>query len=76
MLIILIKEYYWVLRYAKITGWPKTLPILSFFSVLRLYADARGYTKGGGNGGKHGDDDVEDLSPDVLVFHFFLIYDL
>ena len=29
-----------------------------------LHAHARGHPEGGGNGGKHGDDDVENLSPD------------
>ena len=38
--------------------------------VWALRADARGHTEGGGNGGEHGDDDVEDFSPDVLVHDF------
>ena len=33
-------------------------------------AHAGGHPKGGGDGGKYGDHDVQDLAPDVLVFHF------
>jgi hypothetical protein len=40
-----------------------------------LHAHARGHPEGGGNGGKHGDNDVENLSPDAFTFHF-LINDL
>ena len=41
-----------------------------------LHAYAGGYSKGGGNGGEYGDYDVEDFSPDALVFHFdFCFYD-
>ena len=32
--------------------------------VPNLHAHTRGHSKSGGNGGKHGDDDVENLSPD------------
>ena len=38
-------------------------------------AHAGGYSEGGGDGGKYGDDDVEYLAPSVF-FHVFLIYDL
>ena len=34
-----------------------------------LIAHARGYPKGGGDGRKDGDGDVEDLAPDFFV-HF------
>ena len=34
-----------------------------------LHAHARGHSEGSGNGGEHGDDDVQDFTPKVLVFH-------
>ncbi len=40
------------------------------FFFLLLHAHARCYPEGSGNGGKYGDDDVENLSPDAFVFHF------
>ena len=36
---------------------------------LFLYANAAGHSESGGNGGEHGDYDVEDFTPDVFVFH-------
>jgi hypothetical protein len=36
--------------------------------LFGLYAHARGHTEGGGYGGKHGDYDVEDFTPDAFVF--------
>ena len=36
-------------------------------------ADARAHPEGGGNGGEHGDDDVQDFTPKVFVHG---IYDL
>ena len=42
--------------------------MLAFFG---LYAHARGHPEGSGNGGKHGDYDVEDFTPKVFVSHFF-----
>ena len=40
---------------------------------LRFFLDthARGDTESGGNGGEHGDYDVQDFTPKGLVFHFF-----
>jgi len=40
--------------------------------LVFLHAHARGDPEGGGDGGEHGDDDVDDFSPDVLVFHSFV----
>jgi hypothetical protein len=42
---------------------------------LRFFLDAhaRGDTESGGNGGEHGDYDVQDFTPKGLVFHFFLV---
>ena len=37
--------------------------------MLFLYANAAGHSESGGNGGEHGDYDVEDFTPDVFVFH-------
>ena len=37
-----------------------------------LHAHARCHPEGGGNGGKHGDDDVENLSPNAFTFHFLV----
>ena len=36
---------------------------------------AGGHTEGGGNGSQYGDDYVDNLTPNVLVFHF-LSYEL
>ena len=36
---------------------------------LFLHAHARGHPEGGCNGGKHGDDNVENLSPYTFTFH-------
>ena len=45
-------------------------------SLFVLHAHARSHPEGGGDGGKYGDYDVQDFSPDVLVFHlWFLIND-
>ena len=44
-------------------------------SLFVLHAHARSHPEGGGDGGKYGDQNVQDFSPDVLVFHD-LIYDL
>jgi len=41
--------------------------------VRTLHAHTRSHPEGGGDGGEYGDDDVEDFSPDVLVFHSFFI---
>ena len=41
-----------------------------------LHSHARGHPEGGGNGGKYSDNDVENLSPNWILFHGFLIYDL
>ena len=53
-------------------GPPKGNP--AFCLRLLHQVHARAHPKGGGDGSKYGDDDVENLAPDVLVFHF-LIYD-
>ena len=37
---------------------------------FHLHAHAGSHPEGGGDGGKYGDNDVQDLAPDVLVFHF------
>ena len=34
---------------------------------LVLHSHAGGYAKGGGNGGEHGDDDVQDFLPKRFV---------
>ena len=34
-----------------------------------LHAHAGGHSEGGGDGGKYGDHDVQDLAPDFFVFH-------
>ena len=33
------------------------------------HSDARGDSKGGGNGGEYGDEDVQDFAPKLFVFH-------
>jgi hypothetical protein len=38
-------------------------------SLFVLHAHARSHPEGGGDGGKYGDQNVQDFSPDVLVFH-------
>ena len=40
--------------------------------VRTLHAHTRSHPEGGGDGGEYGDDDVDDFSPDVLVFHSFV----
>ena len=35
-----------------------------------LHAHAGSHSESGGDGGKYGDHDVQDLAPNVLVFHF------
>ena len=37
-------------------------------------AHAGGYSEGGGDGGKYGDDDVEYLAPSVFVFHDVCVF--
>ena len=39
-----------------------------------LIAYAGSHPEGGGDGGEYGDQNVQDLAPDVLVFHEFLSY--
>ena len=39
------------------------------FSLLVHHSDARGDSKGGGNGGQYGDEDVQDFAPKLFVFH-------
>ena len=36
---------------------------------FHLHAHAGSHTEGGGDGGKYGDQNVQDFAPDVLVFH-------
>jgi len=38
-----------------------------------LHPHTRSHPEGGGDGGEHGDDDVDDFSPNVLVFHSFFV---
>lgn len=38
-------------------------------SFLFLYPHAGGHAEGSGNSGQYGDDDVENLSPDRILFH-------
>ena len=45
-------------------------------SVLFSRSYAGGYPEGGGNGGEYGNEDVEDFSPEVFVFHVFLDLEL
>ena len=33
------------------------------------HPDARGHTKGGGDGGQHSDENVQDFAPELFVFH-------
>ena len=40
-------------------------------AVLLLHAHARGHPEGGGNGGQHGNDDVQDFAP-KFFFHELL----
>ena len=39
----------------------------NFFLVH--HPDARGHTKGGGDGGQHSDENVQDFTPELFVFH-------
>ena len=43
--------------------------VLSTGYVLCLHA--RAHSEGGGNGGEHGDYDVQDFTPKFFVFHSF-----
>ena len=47
--------------------------LLKGASFFLLHAHARGHSEGGGDGGEHGDHDVQDLAP---KFFFILIFDL
>ena len=38
-------------------------------SLFCLHAHAGSHPEGSGDGGKYGDQNVQDFSPDVLVFH-------
>ena len=40
----------------------------AFSSILHAHAGC--HPEGGGDGGKYGDHDVQDLAPDFFVFHF------
>ena len=42
---------------------------------FHLHAHTGSHPEGGGDSGKYGDQNVQDFSPDVLVFHF-MIFDL
>ena len=44
----------------------------AFVRALK-HINARSGGKGSGDGGKHGDENVEDFVPEVLVFHDFLV---
>ena len=46
------------------------------FSALRFFLDSytRGDAKGGGDSSEYRDDDVEDFTPKVFVFHKFLVF--
>ena len=46
-----------------------------FFVRVLLHTHARSHSEGGCDGGEHGDDDVQDFAPKVLVFHDSLIFD-
>ena len=39
---------------------------------LLLHAHARGHSESGGDGGEHGNYDVQDFTPDFFVVHGFL----
>ena len=43
--------------------------------LLFLDPDAGGYAKSGCDSGEYSDDDVQDFTPDVFVFHDILSYD-
>ena len=47
--------------------------IHAYCCLLSLLADvhAAGDAEGGGDGGEHGDDDVQDFTPELFVFHVF-----
>ena len=44
--------------------------------LLFLYPHAGGHAEGSGDSGQYGDDDVENLSPDRILFHSFMSYEL
>ena len=48
--------------YWKLTNRPTDQPLVH-------HSDARGDSKGGGNGGQYGDEDVQDFAPKLFVFH-------
>ena len=37
--------------------------------LFGLHSDAGGHSEGSSDGGKHGDENVEDFTPKLLVFH-------
>ena len=43
--------------------------LLKGASFFLLHAHARGHPEGGGDGGQHGNDDVQNFAPNVF-FHF------
>ena len=43
---------------------------------LLLHAHARGHSESGGDGGEHGNYDVQDFTPDFFVVHGFLFFDV
>ena len=45
--------------------------------IVTLYSYARSHPKSSGDGGEHGDDDVQDFAPKglVVVFHDCLMFD-
>ena len=45
-----------------------------FFFLYVCNLHAGGHTKGGGNGGQYGDEDVQDFAPKLFVFHSCLVF--